>query len=67
MRKATRTYRLSKGMYNLQCTTWKDKKQVTFLHIHLVTSDGDTTVKRHFKGKRKSVHFDAPPIQPDYA
>ena len=27
MRKATRTYRLHQGMYNLQCTTWKDKNK----------------------------------------
>ena len=26
-------------IYYIQCTTWKDKKQVTFLHNHLVKNE----------------------------
>ena len=55
-----------KELYYIQCTTWKDKKQVTFLHTHLVKHDGDTTVKRHVKGKRQRIKLNAPPIQPEY-
>ena len=55
-----------KELYYIQCTTWKDKKQVTFLHTHLVKNDGDTTVKRHVKGKRQRIKLNAPPIQPEY-
>ena len=52
--------------YHIQCATWKDKKQVTFLHTHLVKNDGDTKVKRHMKGKRQRINLNAPSIQPEY-
>ena len=67
MRKASRTYKGRNGTYNVQCTTWKDKKQVNFPHTHLVKGDGNTTVRRHAKGQRIRVNFEAPPIQHDYA
>ena len=41
----TPLYGNKKEEYHIQCTTWKDKKQVTFVHTHLVKNDGDTTVK----------------------
>ena len=53
--------------YHVQCTTWKDKKQVTFLHTHLVQHGGDTIVKRHVKGNKQRIDLSAPPIQPDHA
>ena len=68
MRKATLPVVMKNNeKYHLQCTTWKDKKQVTFLHTHLVQNDGDTTVKRHVKGNRQRIDLNAPPIQPDYS
>ena len=68
MRKATRIVKgINNEVFHLQCTTWKDKKQVTFLHTNLVQKDGNTTVKRHVKGKKKRVELNAPPIQVDYA
>ena len=38
--------------YYVQFTTCKNKKQVTFLHNHLVQNHGDSTIKRHVKGKK---------------
>ena len=68
MRKATRMFTMSnKTKYNIQCATWKDKKQVTFIHTNLVHHGGDTTVKRHVKSKKHREDLDAPPIQTDYA
>ena len=52
--------------YYVQCTTWKDKKQVTFLHTHLVQNHGDITIKRHVKDKKQRVSLKAPPTQTDY-
>ena len=52
MRKVTRMFTMAnKTKYDMQCTTWKDKKQVTFIHKNLVQHGGDTTVKRHVKSK----------------
>lgn len=65
MRKTTRTYKEDNSTYNMQCTIWKDEKQVLFLHTNLVKGDGNTKVKRHVKGERKRVNLDALPIQPD--
>ena len=67
MRKATLpVVGQKKDIYHIQCTTWKDKKRVTFLHSRLVQNDGDTKVKRHVKGKRLRIDLNAPPIQPEY-
>ena len=63
MRKATTTM----AQYHIQCTTWKDKKQVTFIHTNLVQNTGDITVKRHVKHKRYRLDIKAPAIQKDYA
>ena len=53
--------------YHIQCTTWKDKKQVKFVHTNLVNNEGDTTVKRYIKGRMQIIDLNAPSIQPDYA
>ena len=46
---------------------WKDKKEVAFLHNHLVDSTKDTTIiNRHSKQERKSIEVKAPKVQPDY-
>ena len=68
MRKATTPVKgKNYEKFHLQCTTWKDKKQVIFVHTNLVQNDGDTTVNRHVKGKKQRVDLNAPPTQPDYA
>ena len=69
MRKATMmvTGQGKNRTHHIQCTTWKDKKQVTFVHTHLVKPSEETTVKRHVKNKRKRVDIKAPTIQQDYA
>ena len=52
--------------YCIQCTTWRDKKQVMFLHSHLVGSSTNATVRRHVKGKKQKVEIGAPTSQIDY-
>ncbi len=49
--------------YCIQATTWRDKKQVLFVHTHLVGSSSGCQVKRHVKGKRMQVTLDAPQAQ----
>jgi hypothetical protein len=46
---------------------WKDKKQVGFLHTHLVgPSDGGST-KRAIKNKKRRLVINCPPVQKNYA
>ena len=52
--------------YFIQCTTWRDKKQVMFLHTKLVGPSQKYQVKRHVKGKIKRVDLAAPSIQKEY-
>ncbi len=56
----------SKRKYYLQCSTWRDKKQVMFLHTNRVGSSSGITVRRHVKGKRQRVILEAPQCQDDY-
>ena len=53
--------------YFIQCTTWKDKKQVMFLHTHLVGRSSGYSVRRHVRGNSKRIALSAPRIQADYA
>ncbi|GFH50228.1 hypothetical protein CTEN210_06704 [Chaetoceros tenuissimus] len=53
--------------YCIQCTTWRDKKQVMFLHTKLVGPSVAHQVKRHVKGKQQRVDLSAPSIQKEYA
>jgi hypothetical protein len=54
--------------YCVQCTVWKDKKQVAFLHTHKVCSNTEgQVVFRREKGKRQRLELPCPPVQPDYA
>jgi len=52
--------------YVIKCTTWRDKKQVTFLHTHVVGPSVGYTVKRHVKGKSRRVELKGPRVQNDY-
>ena len=56
----------SNEKYHIQCTTWKDKKQVIILHIHLLSNDGYTTVKLYIKNKRQIVNLNTPSVQSYY-
>ena len=53
--------------YCIQCSTWRDKKQVMFLHTNLVGATESVTVKRHVKNKKQRVTLQAPQSQHDYA
>ena len=54
--------------YYIQCTTWCDKKQVTFLHTAAVGNSRSKTVNRHTKGRRGHgrAEFAAPQLQETY-
>ena len=41
--------------YYLQCTTWRNKKQVCVLHNSKVGYSDGLSVKRHVKGKKGRV------------
>lgn len=69
-RRATREYangRSKADNYTIQATTWRDKKQVGFLHTHLVGPNGTSTTHRHVKGSRTPIEIACPPVQKDYA
>ena len=60
-----------KGKYGktgmVQVTTWKDRKQVMFVHTHMVgNTDGETTL-RYVKGKKNRAEISCPPIAKDYS
>ena len=51
----------------VQVTTWKDRKQVMFVHTHMVGSmDGETTL-RQVKVQKNRSYIDFPPVAKDYA
>jgi hypothetical protein len=52
--------------YYLQCTTWKDKKQVSFLSNNKVGRSDGMTVQRRVRGKRTRDTVAAPRAQADY-
>ena len=60
--------RLSEGRthYYLQCTTWEDKKQVSFFSNNKVGRSDDLTVQRRVQGKRTRDTIVAPQAQADY-
>jgi len=51
----------------VQVTTWKDRKQVMFVHTHLVNGSGNETTKRYVKGKKIRKEIDCPPVVKDYS
>jgi hypothetical protein len=54
--------------YFVQCTVWKDSKQVAFLHTHKVCANTtNQVVLRREKGKKQCLELECPPVQPDYA
>ena len=53
--------------YYIQHTTWKDKKQVTWLNTHRVKKSEGYSVKRYVKGQKERVKFSAPEVHKDYS
>jgi len=52
--------------YCIQCTTWRDKKQVCFLNTNQVGFSNGLSVKRHVKGQKKREEIAGPRAQSDY-
>ena len=53
-------------VYYIQCTTWRDKKQVCFLSSNQVGFSNGLSVKRHVKGKSTREVIEGPRAQRDY-
>ena len=53
--------------YYIQCTTWRDKKQVCFLSNNDVGSSSGLSLLRHVKGKLVRICIDGPRARQDYA
>ena len=51
----------------IQCTTWRDKKQVCFLHSGEIGRSNGLSVLRHVKGKQMRVRINGPRAQAEYA
>jgi len=51
----------------IQCTTWKDKKQVMFLHTNMVGPSTIHTVRRGMKGRANRIMIRSPQVQEDYS
>jgi len=46
--------------HHIQCTTWRDKKQVSFLHNCDVGASVGLSVMRHVKGGKRHVCISGP-------
>ena len=53
-------------VYYIQCTTWRDKKQVCFLSNCDVGSSKGCSVFRHVKGKKARIEIPGPRAQAQY-
>ena len=51
----------------IQYTTWKDKKQVMFLHTNMVGPSKIHTVRRGMKGRANRIIIRSPQAQEDYS
>jgi len=57
-RRATTSIKGKQGRKGMtQVTTWKDRKQVMFVHTHLVGSDEK---KSYVKGQKERIEIDCP-------
>ena len=67
-REATLKVKAKSGrVYYVQCTTWRDKKQVMFVHTNVVGPSSGLTVMRHLKGKKRRVELKGTNAQRDYS
>ena len=67
-RRATRTIKGKNGMEGMiQVTTWKDRKQVMFVHTHLVEDWKDETTLRYVKGQKERQEIACPPVAKNYS
>jgi len=53
--------------YKIQCSTWRDKKQVMFIHTKCVGSSNGYTVQRHQKGSARRITIETPLVRNKYA
>ena len=51
----------------IQVTTWRDKKQVMFVHTHKIGRSDDVKVKRYVKGKKGRIELQGTESQKDYS
>ena len=51
----------------VQVTTWKDKKQVMFVHTHLVRPIVTNTTMKYIKGNKGRVDIGYPSVAPEYS
>ena len=52
----------------MQVTTWKDHKQVIFVHTHLVGNEiAKTKVERYIKGRKKRIEIECSAVVKDYS
>lgn len=56
----------SNKRYYIQCTTWRDKKQVMFLHNTEVGRSDGFSVMRHVKGQKRRQKMNGPRAQAEY-
>jgi hypothetical protein len=58
----------NKLLFKVQATVWKDKKEVGFLHNHLVSTAEDETgiIDRWDRAKQRTVNIRSPIIVKDY-
>ena len=64
------TIDIKKGRFEakVQCTTWKDRKQVMFLHTAAVKpTTEESTTERYVKGQHKKETIPCPPVVHEYA
>ena len=52
--------------YAIQATTWRDKKQVLFLHTTKVGRSNSIDTKRHVKGKQEQITIQSTQAQQEY-
>ena len=52
--------------YYIQCTTWRNKKQVCFLSSNDVGSISGLSLLRHVKGKPVRIYINGPRVRQDY-
>jgi len=53
--------------FYIQCITWKDKKQVMFLHTNMVGPSTIHTVRRGVKGRANRIVIRSPGVQKNYS
>ena len=56
----------SGGKYKIQCSTWRDKKQVMFIYTACIGPSGRYSVRCFVKVKSKCIEIGGPRVQKEY-